>query len=1433
MLALDLFNTRFEKNLQEGALDDTITRTQAHLMEPLSLRAAECRNELLRLNQQLKNTPFDDRSKRNQIVDKMDDLEKEYADLVDKRMKILKGEITSQEECMGYGGLGEDVYDTYTNTYSPEAIALGKRFCEHYNITDDDDIQFAVEIIDNELEGFKHSNQPVDLKRIKSSVADAFRQAFRGIRTDGPNFRKHFKEAGLPDIADKQAKMARLTQPNKAGTDVATAQQRVNPNPNKGVVDHAVDWFRGKGGPGKEGPTYESELDEGQYDIPNQYLYVLEQIRDAFEEGKPYANITLPNNEIVPITRPAMFNLLASLGKMERKQIKKLMVRYFNDKHSLMTLLSSNLIKRFVTPPVPKPVTEPGQGNLPLNDPNKVAMEARNQKKKSEEPDLSGTTARDATVQRELQKVRARHPSARTDIEALVKDEIVNQERVDQALSQQQAELKQQTAQTDQLARVNQQQDSKINSLQQQLAQAVRNLQQPSATTAPAATPVKTTPQPSVTIAPTVSATAPTKIPEPVTAKDQEIYDKVRDLEAELKSKIDAMASWNAIAQKDPQSNNELEALRKEVERTRTELGQQVKKLKKQTKKTAKQIAKMPQATARDMGTVRQVPTVPQLGQTPTDDQELGTQISQRAQANKRTKYSPRRSATQAVPAGTAGNQQDLFGQLSSYGLDAEELRDQSTDYGDLTNLSKKINLRKGSPITVDAEPATAPEEEEAVSEGTMNPADIGSGKQLSRTPDIRRLKQVKDYELMLKKELANRIQDRDAEDDEQDFQDISESNMKRLLSDLDDMSDADFLKLYKRPKQYWRNQMTAKPVASKNIMDLDDDDLDQARTKPTFDRTGRMVRAKPANTQQGMRRMLGKPKTTRPAPALEPVEVTMQVPNRKTDQYDLLPARIFNNEAEAREFARRVNGHITSIRPVMHEADNESTPAKLYTGEELDLLVAHLAQQMGMSPAQIRQRYVKPMLAKGQIKIVPNKSVHEATVGGSGLVGLQNHYAVYKKENGRVTKVKDTNKSGGPMNSLQAQTYVNSMIKNNPQRYNHDNVWHAPADIDLDEDWKSKLAGAALAGATALGAPAAHAGTVQAGALQQAMKQQVALSTQRPQAPQALTSTDDPSGERVKNEVGQRVKVNRTVNGDQLGEIITSLTGPNARGEYLVTTTTSDNDRDNLKQYVTKTPPAEMMKIQPQVKEAANPAQQAAIAINMKKHHKKPKHVDEHGGGVNAMGSYIAWRKNANRERGITKEDAIPGKMVTQGFVVEYDPATQTVVISKRGQELDRFRFKGVPNLISFQRTIAKRVKDLEDDLYGADGEAGAVSLSRMKVPGRGYGFQELGEESSTSSDEAESAILKRIMVAHLDLLKEFGPQKVMQAVEEVAYNIGDLDEIGSSDVSGWVHQVKDILGVPEELDEKWTAKYKRSIDCSHPKGFSQRAHCAGRKKK
>ena len=38
--------------------------------------------------------------------------------------------------------------------------------------------------------------------------------------------------------------------------------------------------------------------------------------------------------------------------------------------------------------------------------------------------------------------------------------------------------------------------------------------------------------------------------------------------------------------------------------------------------------------------------------------------------------------------------------------------------------------------------------------------------------------------------------------------------------------------------------------------------------------------------------------------------------------------------------------------------------------------------------------------------------------------------------------------------------------------------------------------------------------------------------------------------------------------------------------------------------------------------------------------------------------------------------------------------------------------------------------------------------------------------------------------------------------------------------------------MKINEILTEEWSQKYKSSINCSHPKGFSQKAHCAGKKK-
>jgi hypothetical protein len=47
---------------------------------------------------------------------------------------------------------------------------------------------------------------------------------------------------------------------------------------------------------------------------------------------------------------------------------------------------------------------------------------------------------------------------------------------------------------------------------------------------------------------------------------------------------------------------------------------------------------------------------------------------------------------------------------------------------------------------------------------------------------------------------------------------------------------------------------------------------------------------------------------------------------------------------------------------------------------------------------------------------------------------------------------------------------------------------------------------------------------------------------------------------------------------------------------------------------------------------------------------------------------------------------------------------------------------------------------------------------------------------------------------------------------------------------VDGKKYKVKKSM---QKITEGWTKKYKKSINCSHPKGFSQRAHCAGRRKR
>ena len=68
--------------------------------------------------------------------------------------------------------------------------------------------------------------------------------------------------------------------------------------------------------------------------------------------------------------------------------------------------------------------------------------------------------------------------------------------------------------------------------------------------------------------------------------------------------------------------------------------------------------------------------------------------------------------------------------------------------------------------------------------------------------------------------------------------------------------------------------------------------------------------------------------------------------------------------------------------------------------------------------------------------------------------------------------------------------------------------------------------------------------------------------------------------------------------------------------------------------------------------------------------------------------------------------------------------------------------------------------------------------------------------------------AIIRRILNQRTGLLAKFGPEAVMQAVDEVAEWHDDVEEIGSSDVSAWVSQVERMLrtGAGEGIREQYS---------------------------
>ena len=105
--------------------------------------------------------------------------------------------------------------------------------------------------------------------------------------------------------------------------------------------------------------------------------------------------------------------------------------------------------------------------------------------------------------------------------------------------------------------------------------------------------------------------------------------------------------------------------------------------------------------------------------------------------------------------------------------------------------------------------------------------------------------------------------------------------------------------------------------------------------------------------------------------------------------------------------------------------------------------------------------------------------------------------------------------------------------------------------------------------------------------------------------------------------------------------------------------------------------------------------------------------------------------------------------------------------------------------------------------------------------------------DEEMNEMDESESSMMFKVgdKVKNINArCKHYGSEGVVKEIRELPEDMGyAVIYEATNDGSTW--KKGDMLGKTEvqlqKIEAKWSMKYKRSIDCNNPKGFSQKQYC------
>ena len=237
-----------------------------------------------------------------------------------------------------------------------------------------------------------------------------------------------------------------------------------------------------------------------------------------------------------------------------------------------------------------------------------------------------------------------------------------------------------------------------------------------------------------------------------------------------------------------------------------------------------------------------------------------------------------------------------------------------------------------------------------------------------------------------------------------------------------------------------------------------------------------------------------------------------------------------------------------------------------------------------------------------------------------------------------------------------------------------------------------------------------------------------------------------------------------------------------------------------------------------------------------------------------------------AIKEKGLKKitKSHVDSVLHGLGKSSDYSPLTDAQkVIAKELQDIGEkvaltYKDKAISGILE-KVSIDKLKLGMVHEMLMQENDLKAVitAISNLKKDPDYYGISELThkqwmDSTSTGVGDPDHPVnhnnphvnklkAENAEMAQSDITKIIDYSEKLQSMFNVTDNLEDWVKAKLNHACDYVATVRDYLKFYNEekqkgtqnIEEKWTHKYKKSIDCSNAKGFSQKAHCAARRKR